>query len=148
MTPLLSTRLFPPASVLALACLSVSPPAESAPPALGWATEGRIVAVHDGDTVTFEVVTRINVRLVDAWCPELDTESGKSAKRYVDAYGKNRPAVLFVPHGKKQLGDSTTMSRVLGTIWVDGEKQSLNELLVQMGYAMRTKEQRDRKWGK
>jgi endonuclease YncB( thermonuclease family) len=126
------------AALEAVVCF-LSACAAAAPPPLGWATNCEVTDVVDGDTVTVSITTHVRVRLTNCWAAELNTQEGKSAKRYIESLSIGKPAVLFVPHGRRQLGDSTTMGRVLGQIWLEGFDESLSELMVEAGYATKTK---------
>jgi endonuclease YncB( thermonuclease family) len=109
------------------------------PPEVGVVTRCTPVYVVDGDTVDVEITRRVRVRLLDAWCPELDTQEGKSAKRFVESMVIGKSAVLFIPAPDKQLGDAFTFNRALGHLWIGGDRKSVNQTLVEMKYATRTK---------
>ena len=50
---------------LAVAVATSTAAAPSVSPEPGLAVQGIITSVHDGDTVTVEITTRVNVRLLD-----------------------------------------------------------------------------------
>lgn len=105
------------------------------PPALGYVTRCRVVEVIDGDTLEVEVVKRVRVRLLDCWAPESRTkdvaekQKGLIAKAHLRQIAEGQPGVLFVAgHETCEVGDSLTLGRVLGQVWVDANtKQSLAE---------------------
>jgi endonuclease YncB( thermonuclease family) len=105
-----------------------------------------ITNVVDGDTIDVEIRKVVRVRLLDCWCDELRSGSnaqkfrGAQAKKYMERLASGTTGVLFVPTtGANKVGDVTTMGRVLGHYWVDGQKKSLSEIMVESGYASTTK---------
>jgi endonuclease YncB( thermonuclease family) len=116
------------------------------PPPLGIALRCQVVDVVDGDTIEVEVTQRVRVRLVDCWAPESRTKDlaekrrGLAAKARLETLAKGRPATLFVPTGDaRTLGDVTTLGRLVGKVWIDGEETSLSEQQVRAGLASTTK---------
>lgn len=111
----------------------------AAVPPVGWSTVGTIVDVYDGDTLTFEVKKRFKVRLIDCWAPEVRTrdlaeqQRGFASKEHLKSIALDKPGVLFVPAGRTHVGQATSLSRVLGHVWVDGE--SLASQQVEAGHA-------------
>lgn len=117
------------------------------PPPIAWTTPAEIVSVHDGDTLTVEVRRRFEVRLIDCWAPEVnkpaEREAGFASRDHlqsrIDARGAK--AVVSIPlverkrDGYIDPGDSTTMSRVAGWVWLHGDSKSLNEIQVESGHA-------------
>ena len=101
---------------------------------------------RDGDTI----VVRVNgsaftwaVRLIDCWCPELRAPKGYAAKKYVEEILQQidpSELRLFIPapSSANLLRELLSFDRVLGHIFIS-PTQSLNELLVQFGYASSTK---------
>lgn len=122
-------------------------------PEPGWAVSGVVTDVHDGDTITVAVTTKYRVRLLDAWAPEtridgrlpekkqgVEKEAGLESRDHLKKIALGKEVVLHIPIGEDLL-KSTTMGRVLGTVWVQGSKKSLNAIQVELGYA--TREKRD-----
>lgn len=129
--------------------------ADTVPPA-GWTTPARVVEVHDGDTVTVEVVTRMRVRLIDCWAPEVVKDrrvpaaeqaaakaAGDASRQYLQQMVSRSPdrCVLFVPRAGDDIGDSTSLGRVLGHLWLaDDPDHSVSERMVAAGHATKVKE--------
>lgn len=124
------------------------------PPDIGWSTPCEIVSVYDGDTIIVEVRRRFRVRLLDCWAPELHKAEQRAAalesKAAMEAVVKDgtieagTKARMFIPlHERKDgvvyTGDSTSLSRVLGDVWLDGMQESLSQIMVRTGYALKEK---------
>ena len=139
--------------VTALA-IAIPTPADNAPPD-GLTLPGRIVEVHDGDTVTVEVTTRMRVRLIDCWAPEVMTDrrvppaeqaaakaAGAASRDYLRQMVSRSPTCrLHIPRTGDDIGDMTSMGRVLGKIWLDDDAtRSVSERMVSSGHATKTKQ--------
>lgn len=89
---------------------------------------GKVVGVHDGDTLTLLVDGRrqYKVRLDGIDAPEIGQDFGTQSKKALSSkvFGK---VVRVTTHGRDKYG------RVIGTIWLDDE--SINELMVAEGWA-------------
>ena len=114
-------------------------------PPIGLHIPVRYSRCRDGDTV--EVSTRHSVRvwairLLDCWCAESNTEEGRGAKEFAESVLENcEDLTLFVPLtdvGPNLLRDLLSFDRMLGVLWVS-ETQTLNDMLVEAGYATREK---------
>lgn len=123
------------------------------PPEPSWTTRGEVIAVHDGDTLTIRVTRDIRVRLLDAWAPETKVDNrlpesqraaekaaGIKSRDALTALALGKPVILQVPTSEDLLR-STTMGRVLGRVWLEGDDESLSEKQVRNGNA--TKEKRE-----
>ena len=121
------------------------------PPEPSWITKGEVIAVHDGDTLTIRVTRDIRVRLLDAWAPETKVDNrlpesqreaekraGLKSKDALTALALGKPVILQVPTSEDLL-KSTTMGRVLGRVWLEGDAESLSEKQVRSGNATREK---------
>lgn len=102
-------------------------------PPLGHTVACRVAAVIDGDTIEVEVVRRVRVRLLSCWAPETRTlderekEQGLEAKAALSALALGRDATLFVPTADApRLGDVWSFDRVLGHVWLDGDRETLS----------------------
>lgn len=116
-------------------------------PRPGLSTEVKIVRVIDGDTVEVEITRRFPVRLVHENerglhfnADEKNTTSGKAAKKFLenliydDEPGEFKEIILFIPAGQSiNLTDINSFNRLLGEIWVDGEK--VTETMIAHGHA-------------
>lgn len=89
----------------------------TAPPPLGWTTTAKVISVHDGDTLTVEVSKRFNVRLLSCWSPELNQEGGPEARENLKRLTEGQEVTLHI-QGNADFAKVTTMSRVLGRVWV------------------------------
>ncbi len=89
---------------------------------------GRVVGVHDGDTIT--VLTNSNtqykVRLANIDAPELKQPFGQKAKQVLSDFVYNQP-VLIQDNGQDRYG------RVIGTVLKGND--NVNRLMVRYGYA-------------
>lgn len=141
--------------VTALA-IGIPAPVDTAPPE-GLTLPGKIVEVHDGDTVTVEVTTRLRVRLIDCWAPEVMTDrrvppaeqaaakaAGNASREHLQQMVSRSPSCrLHIPRTGDDIGDMTSMGRVLGKIWLDDDAtRSVSERMVSSGHAMKTKQPR------
>lgn len=121
-------------------------------PPTGWTVKGKIVNVVDGDTVDISVTTIVRVRLIDCWCPEskidkrlpeekrrAEKQAGIAAKKHLEELALGKEVVLHVPVKSAELKDVLTMNRVLGSVWLDGDDKSLNQIQVETGHATREK---------
>ena len=112
----------------------------STPPPLGVVSRGTVTRVIDGDTLEVEVKYTIRVRLLDAWAPEKNTAAGRKAADALDVHALGRPCVVQVPTGTaRNVGEVTTLGRVLGHVWLEGANQSLSEWQVRNGNATKAR---------
>lgn len=116
-----------------------------AKPPIGYTTKCKIVRVLDGDTIEVSITRTLHVRLLDCWAPETRTLNpieklkGKESKAHLLSIAKpDTPATLFIPM-TDDLTDATTLGRVLGHVWVEGNEQSLSEIQVAAGFAAKSK---------
>ena len=121
------------------------------PPEPSWTTKAVVTNVVDGDTVDVEIRRTIRVRLIDCWAPEThmdgrlpeakqaaEKKAGMKAKEDLKALALGKPVILQVPTSEDLL-KSTTMGRVLGRVWLEGDDESLSEKQVKSGNATREK---------
>lgn len=115
---------------------------------------GKVVKVVDGDTVDVEVKTIIRVRLIDCWAPESKIDNrvakekqkdakdlGLKSKQNLTDISLNKDVLVSVPISEKNdLTKSLTLGRVLGRVWIDGDKKSLSEHQVESGNATYSKQ--------
>lgn len=110
--------------------------------------DGKVVKVIDGDTLVIESLVRYHVRLTGNWAPESRTKDLAEKKRGL----KSKARMIELADGKEvrvnipigvELGDSITMSRVLGRAWLikDGkpEADDLSTIMVREGLATEVK---------
>lgn len=94
----------------------------------------RIVDTHDGDTLTVEIVTVVNVRLRDCWAPELSQPGGVGSREHLRQLAKaGSRGVITVPLSDN-LSKSWTFGRLLGNVAVEGVGD-LSEAQVKAGHA-------------
>jgi len=143
---ILTTRLTLLSAVVAAAvACAFYPCARAAPPPLGISSRATVVRVVDGDTIDVEIRKVVRVRLRDCWAAELhgtpaEKTRGELAKKFCEKNSLATQGILFVPtDGSRNIGDVTTLGRVLGYYWSDGSEKSLSELMVESGYATKSK---------
>lgn len=114
-------------------------------PEAGFATEGRIVKVIDGDTVDVEIRRIVRVRLshpnkdkLDFNAPEKNTPKGRTALLYLYNLALNSPITVFFPAKSPEiLLDNTSFNRIIGEIWLNGKR--LTQMMLDDGYAKLSK---------
>lgn len=122
------------------------------PPEPSWTTKATVIGTVDGDTLDLEIRRTIRVRLLNCWAPETHLDgrlpesqraaekaAGIKSKEALTALALGKPVILQVPTSEDLL-KSTTMGRVLGRVWLEGDDESLSEKQVRNGNA--TKEKR------
>lgn len=124
-------------------------------PNCGITAHGRIVEVVDGDTVKVRALgLGVTVRLKDCWAPELHkfNERHKQAGRW----SKEFLARIAAPGALCRVQVSTeeiasvdeddweipiakilTFGRVVGSIWLNGDDETLTDHMTKAGYAIR-----------
>lgn len=102
------------------------------PLAFGQAVTGRVVGVHDGDSITLltEDKQRLRVRLADIDAPELGQPFGRAAKGELSGLCFNRDAAV-VPRLIDQYG------RTVGVVTCDGRDASSHMVERGMAWAYR-----------
>lgn len=94
----------------------------------------RYVRAVDGDTIEVEIRREFKVRLRDINVAERNTDEGVEATEFVDdklLAGKD--ILVFIPtNNPDKLMDITSFERLVGDIYIDGDK--LQDLLRQAGY--------------
>ena len=96
-------------------------------PLLLFALSGKVVSIHDGDTITIlQDKQQIKVRLFGIDAPELKQPYGKKSKQFLSNLiaGKN---VEVDENGKDRY------KRTIGTVYLDGA--DINAQMVANGYA-------------
>jgi len=124
-------------------------------PDLGWTTDGHVIDVHDGDTITVRVYRDFRVRLRDCWAPELEPieqrrkwailkdipeNSGMASQLHLSTLAEGFQVRLHVvgsPDG--DFRDSTSMGRVIGDLYLLKDGTNLAEAQVQAGHATKEK---------
>lgn len=111
--------------------------------------KGTITNIHDGDTVTVNISKEFNIRLLDCWCPEINSKDeeekkrGLEAKKFLNKMLKNGDEVTVEIPLHKNLAQSLTFGRFLGYIWNDidgdGVKDNISNEMVKNKYATKTK---------
>jgi len=121
------------------------------PPEPSWTTKATVISTVDGDTLDLEIRRTIRVRLLDCWAPETHLDgrlpesqraaekaAGLKSKEALTALAMGKPVILQVPTSEDLL-KSTTMGRVLGRVWLEGDDESLSEKQVKSGNATKVK---------
>lgn len=110
-----------------------------------------LVEVRDGDTVVVQIREHgfeWAIRLIDTWCPELrsqnpdEREQAWAAKAYAEELLDEADELsVFVPWdvlARENLLKIATFDRIPGYVFVS-PSQSLNELMVEGGFATKEK---------
>lgn len=137
--------------LLSLSLLLVSLGSPTPPPAPAWSVPCEVVEVYDGDTVVVEVTQRMRVRLLDCWASEIRTKDegekakGMLARAALTNKALGRKGTLVIPlvsrddDGVIDVGDSTTLGRMLGRVWLSDETEDLSTWMVKEGHAYKSK---------
>lgn len=109
----------------------------------------KIVNIHDGDTVTISITKELNIRLLDCWCPEINSknkkekERGLASKAFLESMLKTNDEVTVEIPIYENLGKSITFGRFLGYIWKDvnsdGIKENISKEMVDNNFATKNK---------
>jgi len=95
--------------------------------------------VYDGDTVVCEVTFRCRLRLLDCWAPEVkgpQKKDGEKSRDNLKALCEGKSGTAVVPW-HDDIGNMTSLSRVLGYLYVDGKDMSAEQ--VKAGFAAKEK---------
>lgn len=131
------------------------PAAGDSAPSPSWTTRATVVNVVDGDTLDIEIRRAIRVRMLDCWSPEKkvdarlpkekqaeEKQAGLAAKKRLTELAMGKTVVVQVPTDPSgNVSKILTMNRVLGTVWIEGDSESLSQRQVKDGFA--TKEKRE-----
>ena len=134
--------------ILRFTAEAAAPTNTSRLPQPGIVLRGKVTGVYDGDTPTVECTVRMRVRLLDCWCPEIKGTSGMEkelalkARERAKELALGKEVRLEVPEMGDDLGDSTTMGRLLGRLWIEERGETLNEILVREKLAATAKGRR------
>lgn len=111
--------------------------------------KGKIINIHDGDTVTVRVSKDISVRLLDCWAPEINSKDeeenkkGLASKQFLSTMLNNDDEVTVEIPLYDNLSKSLTFGRFLGNIWRDingdGVKENISNEMVKNNYATKRK---------
>lgn len=125
--------------IVGTSLIPAAPPAKSEKPApmvqpappIGLTLPGRVVSVHDGDTLNVEVRILVNVRLLDCWCPEIGEKDAAlrqvsiEGREYIRTLALRKEVLVNIPVTDRESvvksGSSLTFARVLGKIWMADE---------------------------
>lgn len=112
-----------------------------APPTPMIRFAGTINDTVDGDTLKVSGEFSMSVRLLDCYAPELKTgEPGIASKRnLIRLTSRNQRCIVEVPL-HDDLGKCTSLGRILGRVYIEGQTVDLSTLQVQGGFATRKKE--------
>lgn len=97
--------------------------------------------VTDGDTLRISADVSMAIRLLDCWAPELKTgEPGIASKRnLIRLTSRNQRCIVEVPL-HDDIGKCTSLGRILGRVYIEGQTKDLSTLQVEGGFATRGKE--------
>jgi endonuclease YncB( thermonuclease family) len=111
-------------------------------PPLGWTTDAKVVSIHDGDTLTVEVTRQFKIRLLDCYAPEVvgtEKPDGVVSRDHLRGMALGHDVTLHIPGGF-DFAHVTSLSRVLGQLWLPGDEKSLAEHQVEAGMATKQKQ--------
>jgi endonuclease YncB( thermonuclease family) len=115
-----------------------APPIEECTPvpAFGMTVPVKVLSVRDGDTLKVRVQFECDVRLLDCWAPEVtgpEKLEGFKSRDSLMRMALGKTGVLYVPLSHENIGRATSMGRVLGHVYVDGQDLSAEQ--VKKGFA-------------
>ena len=137
-----------PLGVILGLLLSASATAAPTPPETGRCVEGQVTAVGDGDTLTVTAKYSFRVRLKDCWAPEIhgpQKPEGIKSLQNLQAIALGRKCRVFIPEDAADIGQSTSLSRYIGEVWVNDI--NLSEEQVAKKFACKTKQECLEKYG-
>lgn len=111
---------------------------ESPQPAISLPCE--VISVHDGDTLKVECRIEMDIRLLDCWTPEIhgnEKPAGIKSMLNLKKIADGKKGVVHIPLNAVNIGKSTSMSRVLGRLYIDGK--DVSDQQVKGGFAATTK---------
>lgn len=98
-------------------------------PALSWAWQGKVISIPDGDTILIlHDGKEEKIRLYGIDSPEQDQAFGRKAKQFTSKAASGK-TVEVVPMDQDDYG------RTVALVYVTGEGKSLNEKIVEAGFA-------------
>lgn len=110
-------------------------------PSVGLTMPCKILSVHDGDTLKVECKIVMDVRLLDCWAPELHGEDrlkGMKSRDNLKLIADGKSGIVYVPLTSDNIGKATSMSRILGRVYIGGDDLSYEQ--TRKGFATKTKE--------
>lgn len=107
---------------------------------------GKVVSIHDGDTLTLEFKIQANIRLIDCYAPEIrgeEKELGLKSKQFLESILKNGDSVVAeIPIGAN-IASSISLSRVLANVKKDidgdGKLDDISSKMIEAGHATKSK---------
>lgn len=112
-------------------------------PSPGLALPVDTITVVDGDTVDVHVTLIVRVRLDGCWAPESygkkKIPEGTASKEALRAIANGCAGYVSIPLKSSRLSDILTLDRVVGQVWIDGDKKSLSEHQILSGHAFATR---------
>ena len=120
-------------------------------PELGWASNGHVIRVIDGDTMEVAVTRKIRVRLRNCWAPELEPidqrrqwalkkdipeNSGMASQLHLSRLAEGFQVRVFVAGSPDdEFSDVTSMGRVIGDVYLLKDNTNLAAAQVAAGHA-------------
>lgn len=124
----------------AFGVLSAEPKVKPVAPEVAFTLPASVLSIHDGDTLKVRVQFEMDIRMIDCWAPEVTGKEkplGIISREHLRKLAEGKDAVVHIPLTSANIGKLTSMSRVLGRVYVDGV--DLSEYQVTAGHAARTK---------
>jgi endonuclease YncB( thermonuclease family) len=112
-------------------------------PPFGLHLPCNVVRVIDGDTVEIGLpgsTYQWKLRLIDCWCPEMNTAKGKAAKAAAEELLKEATCSVFIPAPKHitNLLKNLTFDRIPAHLFI-GPDMTLNSAMCLAGHATKKK---------
>lgn len=119
-------------------------------PQPGIVVRAEVLSVHDADTIRVKICKTFSVRLIDCWAAELDSKDPKekekalAGKKFLEEILKKATDVTVTIPANDDITKSFTFGRLLGTVYarIDDKWININQLLIEKGYATKTKEKK------
>lgn len=136
--------------VSVLGCAAIYGATLDAPKNNSIQVPAKVVSVYDGDTITVEFKIKANVRLLECWAPEIKTKNqeekdkGLASKKYLEKLLQANDEIMVEIPFDGNISNSISLSRVLANIYKDVDSDGINDnistIMVDQGYATKTKE--------
>lgn len=104
-------------------------------PAMGFTGGGRVLSIQDGDTLKVEFRFIADIRLLDCWAPEIHgptKEAGIRSREHLKKLAEGQPCIVHIPLTHENIGRATTLGRILGKVYVNGDDLSYEQVRKKM----------------
>ena len=109
----------------------------------GVVIDGLITRVLDGDTVEVQPTKLVRVRLRDCWAPESHQDGGPAAtSKLLQVTARSGGHCRLKIEGDEMFHKAFSFGRVVGDVVMDGDDETLSEIMVGYRLATATKPKR------